>query len=182
MGPPAHTASHSLQSSNTPFLPGACASTGRHIHECHSLSPGERTQILTSFSNLNTSTPNGGSVRLAGWLRARKEKGTFCGSSDQGMQLLLLLRVGYKGQPQTLSLMPGIFPISANKKTAGSPLPHSKTGIPGGSVVENLPAKQELKEMWVQSLGQEDPLEEGMATHSSILAWRLPWTEEAEGL
>ena len=32
--------------------------------------------------------------------------------------------------------------------------------------------------MWVQHLGQENPLEEGMATHSSILAWRLPWTEE----
>jgi len=32
--------------------------------------------------------------------------------------------------------------------------------------------------MWVQSLGQEDPLEEGMATHSSILVWRIPWTEE----
>ena len=32
--------------------------------------------------------------------------------------------------------------------------------------------------MWVQSLGQKDPLEEGMATHSSILAWRIPWTEE----
>ena len=32
--------------------------------------------------------------------------------------------------------------------------------------------------MWVRSLGQEDPLEEGMATHSSILAWRIPWTEE----
>ena len=36
--------------------------------------------------------------------------------------------------------------------------------------------------MWVQSLGQEDPLEEGMATHSSILAWRIPWTEEPGGL
>ena len=36
--------------------------------------------------------------------------------------------------------------------------------------------------MWVQSLGQEDPLEEGMATHSSILAWRTPWTEEPGGL
>ena len=34
----------------------------------------------------------------------------------------------------------------------------------------------------VQSLGQEDPLEEGMATHSSILAWRVPWTEESGGL
>ena len=37
---------------------------------------------------------------------------------------------------------------------------------------------QETKEMWVQSLGGEDPLEEGMATHSRILAWRIPWTEE----
>ena len=36
--------------------------------------------------------------------------------------------------------------------------------------------------MWVQSLVQEDPLEDGMATHSSILAWRIPWTEEPGGL
>ena len=35
-----------------------------------------------------------------------------------------------------------------------------------------------MREIWVQSLGWEDPLEEGMATHSSILAWRIPWTEE----
>ena len=41
--------------------------------------------------------------------------------------------------------------------------------------VKNLPA---IQETWVQSLGQEDPLEEGMATHSSILAWRIPWTED----
>ena len=40
---------------------------------------------------------------------------------------------------------------------------------------------KELQETWVQSLHQEDPLEEGMATHSSILAWRDPWTEETEG-
>ena len=49
-------------------------------------------------------------------------------------------------------------------------------GFPGGSVVKNLPAMQETQEMWVQSLGWEDPLEEGMATHSSILALRIPWT------
>ena len=42
-------------------------------------------------------------------------------------------------------------------------------------MVNNLPAMQEIR---VQSLGQEDPVEKGMATHSSILAWRLPWTEE----
>ena len=40
---------------------------------------------------------------------------------------------------------------------------------------KNLPAMQET---WVQSLDQEDPLEEEMATHSNILAWRMPWTEE----
>ena len=51
-------------------------------------------------------------------------------------------------------------------------------GIPSGSVVKNLPATQELQETQVLSLGQEDPLEEGMATHSSILAWRIPWTED----
>ena len=42
-------------------------------------------------------------------------------------------------------------------------------------MVKNLPAMQET---WFQSLGQEDPLEKGMATHSSILAWRIPWTED----
>ena len=46
-------------------------------------------------------------------------------------------------------------------------------------MVKNLPAVQETQ---VQSLGQEDPLEKGMATHSSILAWRIPWTEEPSGL
>ena len=45
-------------------------------------------------------------------------------------------------------------------------------------MVKNLPAMQELPEMRIISLGQEDPLEEGMATHSSILARRIPWTEE----
>ena len=46
-------------------------------------------------------------------------------------------------------------------------------------MVRNLPAMQET---WVQPLDQEDPLEEGMATHPSILAWRTPWTEEPGGL
>ena len=46
-------------------------------------------------------------------------------------------------------------------------------------MVKNLPAVQEMQ---VQFLGQEDPLEKEMATHSSILAWRIPWTEEPDGL
>ena len=54
--------------------------------------------------------------------------------------------------------------------------------FPSCSVVKNLPAMQEPQEAQVQSLGLEDPLEEGMATHSSILAWRIPWTEEPGGL
>ena len=48
-------------------------------------------------------------------------------------------------------------------------------GFPSGSAVKNLLPMQET---WVQSLIWEDPLEEGMATYSSILAWRIPWTEE----
>ena len=46
-------------------------------------------------------------------------------------------------------------------------------------MVKSLPA---VWETWVRSLGQEDPLEEGVATHFSVLAWRIPWTEEADGL
>ena len=49
-------------------------------------------------------------------------------------------------------------------------------------MVKNPPAIQKSQEMWVQSLGQEDPLEEGMATHSSILSWRISQTEEPGGL
>ena len=55
-------------------------------------------------------------------------------------------------------------------------------GSPSGSEVKNLPTVQELQETWIQSLGWEDPMEEDMATHSSILAWRIPWTEEPGGL
>ena len=46
-------------------------------------------------------------------------------------------------------------------------------------LVKNLP---EMQEAWVQSLGREDALEKGVATHSSILAWKIPWTEEPVGL
>ena len=58
-------------------------------------------------------------------------------------------------------------------------------GFLGGSVVKNLPAVQETQEKQktqVQSLGWEDPLEEGIEVPSSIRAWRIPWTEEPGGL
>ena len=48
--------------------------------------------------------------------------------------------------------------------------------------VKNLPAMQKLQEMQVQSLGQKDPLDEGMATHSNNLVWKIPWTEQPGGL
>ena len=54
--------------------------------------------------------------------------------------------------------------------------------LPSGSAIENPPAIQKSQEMRVRSLGQEDPLEEGMATHSSIVSWRISWTEEPGGL
>ena len=54
----------------------------------------------------------------------------------------------------------------------------SSSGFPGGAVVKNLPAVQEMQETWVRSLSQEDPLQKEKAIHSSILAWKIPWTEE----
>ena len=63
-------------------------------------------------------------------------------------------------------------------RQAGSP----SFCFPSGSVVKTLPAMQETQEMQVQFLGQEDPLEEGMTTHSSIAAWRIPQTEKPGGL
>ena len=85
-------------------------------------------------------------------------------------------------------------PVDSSRDSSGMPLDpvsvqilHNTRlreikGFPGGSAVKNLPAIQELQEMRVQSLGREDPLEEGMAPHSSILAWRIPWTEKPGGL
>ena len=69
--------------------------------------------------------------------------------------------------------------LGENAASRGSSLSLIWGPISGGSVVKNLPAMQEA---WVWPLDQEDPLEKGMATHSSILAWRIPWTEEPGGL
>ena len=55
----------------------------------------------------------------------------------------------------------------------------AQKNLKNSSGLKNLPAVWESQ---VQSLGQEDPLEKGMATHSNILAWRIPWTEEPGGL
>ena len=55
-------------------------------------------------------------------------------------------------------------------------------GFPGGLAVKNPLAMQETQEMQIQSVAQKDPLEKSMATHSSILAWEVPGTEEPGGL
>ena len=55
-------------------------------------------------------------------------------------------------------------------------------GFPGGTVVvENPPIQNKMQETQVRSLGQKDPLEQEMATHSSMLGWKIPWTEESGG-
>ena len=82
-----------------------------------------------------------------------------------------------------------MFPDFLSKDIAGLPINESTLGtcfdftFLGAFLiaqpVKNLPAVQET---WVQSLGQEDPLEKEMATHSSILAWKIPWMEEPGGL
>ena len=60
----------------------------------------------------------------------------------------------------------------------GCPLQYSLASL-GAQLVKNPPA---MRETWVQSLDWEDPLEKGKATHSSILAWRIPWTVQSMGL
>ena len=60
--------------------------------------------------------------------------------------------------------------------------PRGRRGFPSDSVVKNPPVVQEMQDMWVRSLNREDPLETEMATHSSILVWEIPWTEEPDGL
>ena len=66
--------------------------------------------------------------------------------------------------------------LMAGRLTLWAHSPHgAKRGALVAQLVKNLPAMQET---WVQFLGREDPLEKEMATHSSIFAWKIPWTEE----
>ena len=55
-------------------------------------------------------------------------------------------------------------------------------GVPWASLMAQTVTNPPMREIWVQSLSREDPMEKGMATHSSIPAWRIPWTEETGGL
>ena len=75
---------------------------------------------------------------------------------------------------------PGSIPEAGRSpgEGIGNPLQYSWAS-PVAHMVKNPPA---MWEIWVQSLGREDPLEEGMATHSIVLGWRIPWTEKPGGL
>ena len=82
-----------------------------------------------------------------------------------------------------LVFLPGKFyglssPWGGKESDMTEQLSVSLYGFPGGLVVKNPPAVQETWETWVQSLGQEYPLEEEIAIHSSILARKIPWTED----
>ena len=70
---------------------------------------------------------------------------------------------------------------AAREKNTGSPVKYALCNI-GGSVVKNRLPMQKTQEMWVQSLGWEDPLGKEMAPHPSLLAWKIPWIEEPGGL
>ena len=81
------------------------------------------------------------------------------------------------GGPQSM----GLQRVRHDWSNLAAAAPWKMSGFPDGSMVKNPPASVETQEMCVPSLGQEDPLEEEMATHSSILAWEVPWTEEPGG-
>ena len=67
-------------------------------------------------------------------------------------------------------------------RTAKEALEMTVLGTERGLVAQMVKSLPVMRETWVQSLGREDPLEKQIATHSSILAWRIPWTEEPGGL
>ena len=76
------------------------------------------------------------------------------------------------------TLVPFLGWLRSAGEGIGYPLDHSWASLVA-QLVKNLPA---MRETWVQSLDWEDPLEKGMATYSSILVWRIPWTEKSGGL
>ena len=85
----------------------------------------------------------------------------------------------YPRSRRELSPLPSSDFKGLKQKATHFAVPTRRTkGFPGGAVAKNL----ETQETWVRSRGQEDPLEKERATHSSILAWKIPWTEEPDGL
>ena len=87
-------------------------------------------------------------------------------------------------KPRSPALQAGALPAEPQGKPLVIHIHRSMClgGFPGGSAVKNLLSMQKMQETQVQYLDWEDTLEEDMATHSSILAWRIPWTEELGGV
>ena len=98
----------------------------------------------------------------------------YRGSSGDHHQSIFCIWSLFVLYPQTIPFILKQFNLSKNNNTE-----LNSKGFPGGSAVKNLPAMQETQ---VQFLGWEDPLEKELATHSSILVWKIPWTEEPGGL
>ena len=111
--------------------------------------------LITVIYELNVCVPSPLSVMLKLWYH----KVMVFGSS---LWAVIRFRWGLQGGPHTKN------GISALQR---------REGFPGGLVVKNPPAHA-IRHKWIWSLDQEDPLEEGTGTHSSILVWRIPWTEE----
>ena len=103
---------------------------------------------------------------------------TLCAVSERGAWGWVERSLGGLSRGRAGSLRATWEPGSYRDKAFLICLPGKRAHHLGGSAVKNPPTMQET---WVQSWSQEDPLEEGMATHSSILAWRIPWTEEYGG-
>ena len=106
------------------------------------------------------------------WGRTQNKTSAAAGLRNPGLQKWFKVHSSILASthpPESLS-----FPVSL-------PMRH-RCASQVALVVKNPPTMQETQEKQVRSLGQEDPLEEGMITHSSILAWRIPWTEEPGGL
>ena len=128
-------------------------------------------------------------MEFKGFIQFRIPQATVCsathiGGAQPGAQALVKAgaQSGYQGFPDSSAGKestcnagnPGTIPGSGRSagEGIGYPLQYSWASLVA-QLLKNPPA---MRETWVQSLGWEDPLEKGKATHSSILAWRIPWT------
>ena len=150
------------------------------------------------LTRLQSTDPNAAVL----WLSCSAACGVFQGQSSNRYLLHWQadsLPVNQPGSPSCLNLMvlnviiwnKGLFMIFNFKKVSNIKTIYNATQksvlmcmyFPGGARgKEPICQCRRQKELWVRSLGQEDPLEEGMATHSSSLGWRIPWTEKPGGL
>ena len=93
----------------------------------------------------------------------------------------MILNINFKKYRESIFFKTQILSVNEQEHVKITHV-EARLGFPSGSGVKDQPAIQEPQEQQIQSLGGEDPLEEGTATHSSILAWRIPCREEPGGL